>query len=66
MDDCILSARESPKLDQRAGGFSGGDMGLLGEVATTVFASRKAGILLMLALTRTRDAVEIRRMFAEY
>jgi L-asparaginase type II len=34
MDDRILSARESRKLYQRTGGFSGGEMGLLGVVAS--------------------------------
>ena len=33
MDDRILSARESRKLYQRTGGFSTGDMGMLGVVA---------------------------------
>jgi L-asparaginase type II len=33
MDDRIISAREVRKLYQRTGGFSGGDMGLLGVVA---------------------------------
>ena len=32
MDDRILSARESRKLYQRTGGFSGGEMGMLGVV----------------------------------
>jgi L-asparaginase type II len=34
MDDRILSARESRKLYQRTGGFSTGDMGMLGVVAS--------------------------------
>lgn len=33
MDDRIISAREVRKLYQRTGGFSGGDMGLLGVVS---------------------------------
>lgn len=33
MDDRIISARENRKLYPRAGGFSGGEMGLLGVVA---------------------------------
>ncbi len=32
MDDRILSARESRKLYQRTGGFSGGEMGMLGVI----------------------------------
>lgn len=35
MDDRILSARESRKLYQRTGGFSGGEMGMLGVVNNT-------------------------------
>ncbi len=35
MDDRILSARESRKLYQRTGGFSTGDMGMLGVVASS-------------------------------
>jgi L-asparaginase type II len=34
MDDRIISAREVRKLYQRTGGFSGGDMGLLGVVSS--------------------------------
>jgi L-asparaginase len=34
MDDRIISARESRKLYQRTGGFSTGDMGMLGVVAS--------------------------------
>ena len=35
MDDRIISARETRKNYQRVGGFSGGDMGLLGVVASS-------------------------------
>jgi len=35
LDDRLISAREVRKLYQRTGGFSGGDMGLLGVVTTS-------------------------------
>jgi L-asparaginase len=38
----------------------------LGMVAADNLSAQKARILLMLALTRTRDVAEIRRIFAEY
>jgi L-asparaginase type II len=38
----------------------------LGLVAADNLSPQKARVLLMLALTRTRDVAEIRRMFAEY
>jgi len=38
----------------------------LGMIAADTLNPQKARILLMLALTRTRSAEEIRRMFAEY
>ena len=39
---------------------------LLGELKYTWKPAQKARVLLMLALTRTRDLDEIRRMFTEY
>jgi L-asparaginase len=42
------------------------DYDALGMVAADTLSPQKARILLMLALTRTRDLAEIRRMFAEY
>jgi L-asparaginase len=38
----------------------------LGLIAGDTLNPQKARILLMLALTKTRDVAEIRRMFAEY
>ena len=35
MDDRILSARESRKMYQRTGGFSGGEMGMLGVISNS-------------------------------
>jgi L-asparaginase len=49
MDDRILSARESRKLYQRSGGFSGGEMGMLGVV-------NNASVEFLFAPTRVHGA----------
>jgi L-asparaginase len=42
------------------------DYDALGMVPADNLSPQKARVLLMLALTKTRDLAEIRRMFAEY
>ena len=69
MDDRIISAREARKFYPRVGGFSGGEMGMLGVIATTgpefFFAPvRRHGVSSEFALADLQTLPEVDLVYA--
>jgi len=68
LNDAINSARDATKTNTyRVETFRAPELGLHGQIdGDLVSFPQKARVLLMLALTQTKELQEIRRMFAEY